>query len=126
MRVKGSTLAMASAGDAAIATLAEQQRGYITRRQLLQLGLSRQSISRRLETCRLIRVYTGVHLVGHLPTLPQDRAVAALLACGRNAVLSHGSAAALWGVFRRWEEPFEVTVPRLAAPPAGPRPPAPA
>jgi hypothetical protein len=38
-----------------------------------------------------------------------DRAAAAVLACGPMAVLSHGSAASLWGSFRYWEEPFEVT-----------------
>jgi very-short-patch-repair endonuclease len=36
--------------------------------------------------------------------------MAAVLACGPGAVLSHGSAAALWGFFNRWDEPFEVTV----------------
>jgi very-short-patch-repair endonuclease len=41
-----------------------------------------------------------------------DRAMAAVLACGPGAVLSHGSAAALWGFFKRWDEPFEVTVAR--------------
>jgi hypothetical protein len=36
--------------------------------------------------------------------------MAAVLACGPGAVLSHGSALCLWGVWRRWDRPFDVTV----------------
>jgi hypothetical protein len=43
---------------------------------------------------------------------PLERASAAVLACGPGAALSHGSAMTLWGYWRRWEEPFEVTVAR--------------
>ena len=100
---------MADAVDTLIAKLAHRQRGYVARRQLLRLGLGEQAIKYRIKLGRLIPVYAGVYAVGHLPTLPQDRAFGALLACGEGAVLSHGSAAALWGVFRRWDAPFEVT-----------------
>jgi very-short-patch-repair endonuclease len=100
---------MADSVGAAIGRLAHRQRGYVTRRQLLDLGLRSDAISYRIETGRLIPVYAGVYAVGHLPTLPQDRACGALLACGPDAVLSHGSGAALWGVFKRWEMPFDVT-----------------
>jgi very-short-patch-repair endonuclease len=102
--------------DRKIAALAARQRGYITRSQLLKLGLSEKAIRYRIRTGRLIPVYAGVYAVGHLPTLPQDRAVGALLACGPDAVLSHGSAATLWGIFSHWETPFEVTVPSVRQP----------
>jgi hypothetical protein len=95
--------------DRAIATLAHRQRGYVTRPQLLELGLGPDAIKYRLKVGRLIRVYAGVYAVGRIPTWPVDRAAAAVLACGPGAVLSHGSAAALWGSFRRWDFPFEVT-----------------
>jgi very-short-patch-repair endonuclease len=95
--------------DAEIAQLAKRQRGYVKRQQLLALGLSPAAISRRIKIGRLIRVYAGVYAVGHLPSHPQDRAVGALLACGTGAVLSHGSAACVWGIYRRWQMPFEVT-----------------
>lgn len=36
--------------------------------------------------------------------------MAAVLACGPGAVLSHGSALTLWGIWRRWDMPFDVTV----------------
>jgi len=92
-----------------IANLANRQRGYVTRQQLLKLGLGPDAVRYRIRIGRLIPVYAGVYAVGHLPTLPQDRAVGALLACGAGAVLSHSSAAILWGIFKRWEMPFEVT-----------------
>jgi hypothetical protein len=99
--------------DRRIARLAERQRGYVTRPQLMKLGLGRDAIYYRIRVGRLIPVYAGVYAVGHLPTLPLDRAVAALLACGAGAVLSHSTAATAWGIFKRWELPFEVTAPRV-------------
>jgi hypothetical protein len=99
--------------DTLIAALAKRQRGYVTRRQLLDAGMGERAIKYRRTTGRLIPVYNGVYAVGHVPTLPPDRAVGALLACGSDAVLSHGSALALWGIFKRWEMPFEVTAPSL-------------
>lgn len=102
---------MADAIDRVITRLAN--RGYVTRRQLLAAGISAKAIDYRVSIGRLILVYRGVYAVGHIPTLPQDRAFGALLACGPNAVLSHGSAASLWGVFRRWDMPFEVTAPTV-------------
>lgn len=104
---------MAVSVDRLIAALAKRQRGYVTRPQLLKLGLGAEAIRYRSRTGRLIPVYTGVYAVGHLPTLPQDRAAGALLACGEGAVLSHSTAAAAWGIFKRWELPFEVTAPAL-------------
>ena len=98
--------------DAAIRRLAERQRGYVARRQLVARGYSRQAIAHRRSSGLLIDTpYRGVYAVGHVPTLPQDRAMAALLACGEGAVLSHSSAASLWSIARRWRAPYEVTVP---------------
>jgi hypothetical protein len=95
--------------DRRIAALARRQRGYVTRKQLLTLGVARDAIAYRIEIGRLIPVYAGVYAVGHVPTLPQDRAYGALLACGPDAVLSHATAAAAWGVYKRWDLPFDVT-----------------
>lgn len=108
---KTITLSVDEAIDRKIAALARRQRGYVKRTQLLALGVSSQGIQRRIKLGRLIPVYAGVYAVGHLPTLPQDRAVGALLACGEDAVLSHSTAAAAWGIFKRWEMPFEVIAP---------------
>ena len=99
--------------DKQIAVLAERQRGYVVWRQLIRVGVGREAISRRVKSGRLIVVYRGVYAVGHVPRLPQDRAYGALLACGPKAVLSHGTAATVYGIYRRWDLPFEVTAPGL-------------
>jgi very-short-patch-repair endonuclease len=109
MSGKTITLPVSEAVDEHISELARRQRGYVRRVQLLGLGLRRHQIEYRVRIGRLIPVYAGVYAVGHLPTLPQDRAAGALLACGTEAVLSHGSAACVWGIFKRWQMPFEVT-----------------
>jgi very-short-patch-repair endonuclease len=102
--------------EGAIEDLATRQRGHVARRQLLELGLGPKAIAYRVRTGRLIPVYPGVYAVGHRRPHPTDRAMAAVLACGPGAVLSHGSAASLWGFFTRWDEPFEVIVARNRRP----------
>lgn len=91
--------------------MAGRQRGYVKRRQLLALGEHRRAIDHRIKLGRLIPDYAGVYAVGHLSKDPLDRAFGAVLACGDRAVLSHASAATLWGVYRHWREPFHVTAP---------------
>jgi hypothetical protein len=95
--------------DVRIAQVARRQYGYITTHQLLTLGLTRSGIAHRVSIGRLHRVYQGVYAVGTVPTLAIARAAAAMMACGLGATLSHGSALTLWGLWKRWDEPFEVT-----------------
>jgi hypothetical protein len=80
--------------------LARAQHGLITRRQLLALGYRSLGIEHRLRTGRLHRVHAGVYLVGRPGTNSKQRWMGAVLACGDGAVLSHRSAAALWGIGR--------------------------
>jgi predicted transcriptional regulator of viral defense system len=96
--------------DKLIAGVARTQHGYITRSQLLALGLGPSAIAYRVKIGRLIPVYRGVYAVGHVPLGTEARAHAAVLACGAGAVLSHGSAAGLWKYVKYWTPPpFEVT-----------------
>lgn len=97
--------------EARLASLAGRQRGYVTRQQLLDLGAGPGTIKYRVAKGALIVVHAGVYAVGHAPVSAPDRAYAAVLACGPDAVLSHGTAASLWGIDKRWRTPFEVTVP---------------
>lgn len=106
---KTITVVAAEGVDRALAALAHRQRGYVTRRQLLKLGLRSDAIVYRVSLGRLIPVYAGVYAVGHVPTSPIDHAAAAVLACGPAAALSHASGATLWGFAERWRTPFEVT-----------------
>jgi very-short-patch-repair endonuclease len=84
--------------DRVIADLAAQQHGVVARWQLLAAGITSRQIKLRLRNDRLHEIHRGVYLVGH--TVPPPLAVeqAALLACGEKAVLSHRSAANLWGL----------------------------
>jgi very-short-patch-repair endonuclease len=93
----------------AIARVAARQHGIVTRLQLLGVGLSAREIDNRVRTGRLWRVYNGVYAVGHLPVTPHQRAMAAVLACGPEAALSHWSGGALWELKLRWTMPLDVT-----------------
>jgi very-short-patch-repair endonuclease len=101
---------MADAFDRAIALIAGRQWGYITRAQLLAVGLSPSDIKYRVAIGRLIPLHAGVYAVGYVNRTPVARACAVVLACGDRAALSYGSAATLWGFNHYWDEPFEVTV----------------
>ncbi len=105
-----SQAAVDGAADRAIAEVAARQNGNITRQQLYGLGLDDNAIAYRIRVGRLYRVFRGVYAVGHLPITPQQSAGAAVLACGSGAALSHSSAMTLWGFWRQWDQPFEVTV----------------
>ncbi len=94
----------------AIAALASRQQGNVTRLQLLNLGLGREAINYRVRTGSLFRQHRGIYSVGRPAITPREKAAAAVLACGPTAALSHGSAMANWGFWKRWDRPFEVTV----------------
>jgi hypothetical protein len=83
----------------------------VTRVQLLRLGLSAKAIDYRVRTGRLWRVYNGVYCVGRPPVTPHERAMAAVLACGPRAALSHRPGGALWEIGLRWPAMMEVTAP---------------
>lgn len=93
-----------------IAQLAGRQQRNVTREQLLALGMAGSSIDWRLKLGRLYRVHPGVYAVGAPPITPLERAMAAVLACGPHAVLSHGSALTLWGIWKRWDMPLHITI----------------
>jgi hypothetical protein len=97
----------------ALADLAARQNGNVTHRQLLDAGLSRDEVAWRCEVGWLIRRHTGVFALGHLPGSRESGWQAAVLALGDGAVLSHASAAALWGMVRGTAL-TEVTVPTQA------------
>jgi predicted transcriptional regulator of viral defense system len=97
--------------EAAVAGLAARQHGIATRRQLLELGLSRDGIRRRLEMARLHPVHAGVYSVGHPLLSLKGRWIAAVLACGTDALLSHRSAAAHHGIAEAYGRDIDVLVP---------------
>ncbi|HEX2104548.1 MAG TPA: type IV toxin-antitoxin system AbiEi family antitoxin domain-containing protein [Solirubrobacteraceae bacterium] len=82
--------------DAAVARLAARQHGVVSRGQLRALGLGDGAIDRRASRGSLHRLHRGVYAVGHPLLTPRGHWLAAVLACGTGAVLSHAAAAALW------------------------------
>lgn len=78
-----------------IARIAARQCGVVTRRQLLDAGFQDAAIKRRIRAERLHPIHRGVYVVGHRVLAAGAREMAAVLACGRGAVVSHRSAATL-------------------------------
>lgn len=98
--------------DRRIWALVKQQHGVIAYRQLRELGLGRSSIRWRVSSGRLHPIRRGVYAVGRPEVSPYGRWMAALLACGPGSVLSHGSAAALWGFGGEPHDLIEVSLPQ--------------
>jgi very-short-patch-repair endonuclease len=96
--------------------LARRQHGVVTRRQLLELGFSADAINHRIEKGRLHPVSWGVHAVGRPELTRYGRWMAAVLGCGSEAALSHGSAAALWEIRPEQRGEIEVSVPPRCCP----------
>jgi very-short-patch-repair endonuclease len=91
--------------------LAREQHGVVSRSDLLGLGFSAKAIRHRVESGRLRPLWRGVYAVGWTPLTPEGRWMAAVLACGDGAALSHRSAAALWGIGRE-DRVIEMTTKR--------------
>ena len=87
--------------DGRIGSVAGAQHGVISLEQLVALGLSARAVRHRAASGRLVRLHRGVFAVGHGALSQNGRRLAAVLACGSGAVLSHRSAGALWGL-RPW------------------------
>ena len=78
--------------------------------QLADLGLSSSAIGVRAKRGRLLRVHRGVYAVGHMALTRNGRFMAAVLACGEGAALSHFSAAVLWEILEDRGQRIHVTV----------------
>jgi predicted transcriptional regulator of viral defense system len=105
--------------DARLAVLADRQHGRVSRRQLLALGLGKHAIDHLVRRRRLHPEYRGVYAVGYARPTRRGRWMAALLAGGEGAVLSHRSAAALWGLCPPRAGEVEVSMPRVRQPQQG-------
>jgi very-short-patch-repair endonuclease len=93
----------------AVAGRAAQQWGVVSRAQLRDLGVSRDAVDHWLRAARLQRLHRGVYAVGHAVLRREGRWLAAVLACGQDAVLSHLSAASHWGLLHSDATLIDVT-----------------
>lgn len=112
-----------------VANLARRQHGVVSRAQLIALGLGEDAIDSRLASGRMRRLHRGIYTGGQGYLPKEGWWLAAVLRVGEDAVLSHRSAAELWGVVRLsggepgWERgglaPIHVSAPRPTRSPAG-------
>jgi very-short-patch-repair endonuclease len=91
--------------------LARNQHGVVARRQLIALGFTDDAIRHLLSRGRLRSIWRGVYALGGPEITRHGRWMAAVLACGANAALSHHTAAALWGIRRSGSSFIAVSVP---------------
>jgi very-short-patch-repair endonuclease len=83
----------------------------VTLEQLEGLGLTETAIDKRTTARRLHRIHQRVYSLTPSVMTQRGRFMAAVLACGPDAALSHLSAAYLWGLVDDWDEPIDVTAP---------------
>jgi very-short-patch-repair endonuclease len=103
MRPQGRTV------ERELARIADRQHGVVTRAQLLDAGLTIAELKHRLAIGALLREHRGVYRVGHRAPSMEARYLAAVLACGRGAVLSGRAAAHLLGLLKGRPPKAEVT-----------------
>jgi Transcriptional regulator, AbiEi antitoxin/Protein of unknown function (DUF559) len=92
--------------------LAGRQHGILSRRDLLALGFSVDAIRHRIAVGRLHPVQRGVYAVGWPGLTRERRWMVAIRGCGKDAALSHHSAAALWGIGRERRGQIDISVRR--------------
>src|SRR6266545_7942153 len=107
--------------DASISHLAANQHGVVSAAQLERAGIRRRGRGRRVAASHLHPIHRGVYAVGHRKLSSEGRWMAAVLASGEGAVLSHTSAAELWGIWHRYRSagsdepvPVHTSVPTTA------------
>lgn len=98
------------AADESVVALARRQHGVVSFDQLRAAGLGPRAIAGRVRRGWLRRVHRGVYIVGALES-DLTAPTAALAAYGRNAILSHRTAAVLWRLLpARPEDPVDITL----------------
>jgi hypothetical protein len=96
--------------------IADRTFGLITRDQLRRSGLSEAAIGRMVAAGFLLRVHRGVYRLPGAASSLEQRALAAVWACGPGAVASGQMGADLWRLFERPSGLIVVTVPYERAP----------
>lgn len=97
--------------DERLAVLVGTQHEVVATRQLLEIGYSTRAIGRRVAARLLTRVHHGVYTSRHTPLSFPGQCMAAVLACGPDAVISHHAAAALHDLRPLPQAWIDVTAP---------------
>lgn len=96
-------------GDAEVSRIAEHQRGIVARSQLIDAGLTPAAIKHRLRIGQLHALYPGIYLFGRPRLEPLAAGTAAVIYAEGRGVLSHRTAAAMWGIYDGDEPAVELT-----------------
>ncbi len=97
-----------------IAELAERQHGVVSLAQLRTVGLTASGVRDRVQAGRLHRIHRGVYAVGHRRLTGRGRSMAAVLAYGSSAAVSHRTAAGLHGLRPDNRAVTEIALPRAS------------
>ena len=97
--------------ERALAALAHDQYGVVSRAQLRDLGLGDSGVTARVRRGGLVPVHRGVFAVGHSMLAVRGVWMAAVLAGGPHAVLSHAAAGALWELRGSSATTIDITIP---------------
>ena len=108
--VEEAAAAAGAEADRAIAAVARRQYGVVTYGQLVECGLGRGGIHRRVEAGRLQRLWRGVYAFGHSELRLEGRLLGAVFACGSGAALGYRSGADRWGILATARRAIDVTV----------------
>ena len=95
----------------AASDLAGRQYGALSFEDLRRCGFEPFHIESAVNSKRLLRVHTGVFALGYIPLGREFRWMAAVLACGPEAVLSHRPAATLWRIRDGLGPRIDITAP---------------
>ena len=112
LEIDGNSGRRSQARQRRVAEIAARQHGVIARWQLVELDWSHDAIDHRVRRGALHVVHHAVYAVGHARLSRKGRWMAAVLSCGPAGVLSHRSAAALWGICRPPHSQPEVIIDR--------------
>jgi very-short-patch-repair endonuclease len=94
-----------------IVEFAAAQRFLIAAPQALELGAGKEYIRYQLTSGRWVRIHPGVYQIDNRPLTWKSQLLAAVLACGPRALVSHRAALMLWGLEGISSAPVELTVP---------------
>jgi very-short-patch-repair endonuclease len=107
----GHSVQLGRPRQAEIARVATRQGGPIAHHQLVRLGVEPAAIQQWLRRGRLHQLYRGVYALGHEAVTPKGRLIAALLACGPGAAISHQSCGWWCGYWTPEPDLVDVTAP---------------
>lgn len=86
--------------EAVLAELASAAYGVVCRRELRRAGVTDEEIKTRLRNGSLLRVHPGIYRVGHRAPSLEARYIAAVKACGNEALLAGRAAAYHFGILK--------------------------